>query len=67
MSLKYAHKVTVKKFPLMKVQTSAKLSCIPGGDFVGGEVTRYLLKKCRKENTQRCCSEVSKVSKNLNC
>ena len=28
----------------MKVQNSAKLSIILGGDFVGGEVTRCLLK-----------------------
>ena len=62
MSLKYEHTVTVKKFPFMKVQDNAKLSSI-----LGGEVTRYLLKKCKEENTQRCCSEVSKVSKNLNC
>ena len=51
----------------MKVQNNAKLSSILGGDFVGGEVARYLLKKCKEEKTQRCCSEVSKVSKNLNC
>ena len=31
----------------MKVQTNAKLSSI-----LGGEVTRYLLKKCKEENTQ---------------
>ena len=67
MSLKYEHKVTVKKFPFMKVQNNAKRSSIFDGDFAGGEVTRYLLKKCKEENTQRCCSEVSKVSKNLNC
>ena len=45
MSLKYEHKVTVKKFPFMKVQTNAKLSSILGGDLIGGELTRYLLKK----------------------
>ena len=35
-SLKYENKVTVKKFPFMKVQNNAKLSSI-----LGGEVTRY--------------------------
>ena len=50
MSLKYEHKVTVKKFPFMKVQNNAKLSSNRGG-----EVTRYLLKKSKEENTQRCC------------
>ena len=29
------------EFSLMKVQKNAKLSSILGGDFVGGEVTRY--------------------------
>ena len=41
-SLKYENKVTVKKFAFMKVRNSAKLGSILGGDFVGGEVTRYL-------------------------
>ena len=40
-SLKYENKVTVKKFPYIKVQNDAKLSSILGGGFVGGEVTRY--------------------------
>ena len=37
-SLKYKNKVTVKKFPFMKVQNNVMLSFIPGGDFVGGEM-----------------------------
>ena len=37
-SLKYENKVTVKKFPFMKVQNSANLSYILDGDFVGGEM-----------------------------
>ena len=40
-SLEYENKVTVKKFSFMKFQNNAKLSSIVGGDFVGGEVTRY--------------------------
>ena len=35
-SLKYENKVTVKKFPFMKVQNNAKPSSI-----LGGEMTRY--------------------------
>lgn len=37
-SLKYDNKVTVKKFPFIKVQNSANLSYILDGDFVGGEM-----------------------------
>ena len=37
-SLTYENKVTVKKFPYMKVQTNAKPSSILGGNFIGGEM-----------------------------
>ena len=37
-SLKYKNKVTVKKFPFMKVQNNVMLISIPGGDFTGGEI-----------------------------
>ena len=37
-SLKYKNKVTVKKFPFMKVQNNVMLISIPGGDFIGGEI-----------------------------